>query len=256
MSGQLGSTASGAPLAFQPSGPGNRTITATALDPQGKSGTATVVLSFNPAPPTVQILTPSANGAQVFAGLPTDLIAEVTNLDGLVPTQPCSAAFWAGFQGSNALFSGLNGCSVQATFSVAGPGIAIVSMSTNGLSGSATRTFTIVNDGKLHAKITSPLKGVDTFAHIQSKVTATITAAVNVASATYSWNISQVDSNGALSQLGPVLAGQSVSFTPPVISDCSSFDTRYRFYLSANDSLGRLANDSVDVLVPNFCNPL
>ena len=79
------------------------------------------------------------DGSWLFAGLPTDLIAKVANLGGLFPEQPCGSAVWTGFQRNSILFDHLSGCSLQATFLNPDPHHVNVSMSVDGLLGSATQ---------------------------------------------------------------------------------------------------------------------
>ncbi len=252
--GVIGSSVPGSSLLYQPSGPGNRTITALATDPQGLTGTDTVVLSFNPAPPAVQILSPKA-GQQVFAGLPTDLIARVGNLPGLAPKQPCDTGIWTGFQGNSILFDHLSGCSVQWSFLNPGPHHVNVSMSVDALTGTATQPFTVVDDGQLHVKITNPLKSTDLVAALTLDTPITLSAVSNASGAivaTYSWLVS----NRGTVLVSPiaVLSGQSVSYTPTSPTGCGP-DVKLRFSVVASDSLGRVANDSLDATAYNACPP-
>jgi hypothetical protein len=76
--GNLGTTQSDGFLLYTPSGPGLGTITARAFDPQGNPGTDTVVLSFEPAPPALQIALPAA-GEKVYQSVPQDLVGRITN---------------------------------------------------------------------------------------------------------------------------------------------------------------------------------
>lgn len=257
--GNLGSTTSAGTLLYQPSGKGIRKITASATDASGATGHDTVTLAFNPAPPIVRVIDPATDGAQVILGLPTDLIAKVTNLSGLGAEQPCGTAFWKGFQANSILFDHLAGCSTQFTF--LNPGTVQVNalMTVDGLQGTGTRTLSVISDGKLHVKIRSPQRDTDLNAHLQLDTPVTLSAASTedgVDTVTYTWSIFQVIGNSLSVPVvtpGATLTGQSVNFTMPD-PGCGSNIT-LRIKVVAVDSLGSSSSDQIDALLFDECPP-
>jgi serine protease len=259
--GPIGSSAPGAPLVYFPSGPGLRTITAGAIDPLNSSlrGEDTASIAMSPAPPNVQILYPLA-GSDVFSGLPTELIAHVTNLSGIFAVQPCGTSVWTGSVGGLDAFGNLVGCSAFGTFPAAGAGSTTVSMTVDGLTGTATRAFNVVSDGQLHAVITNPVRDATLFARIINNQPVMLTAASNVTSpvsATYTWMIRRVNHNNVAEFPGTILTGQTASFTPvyAITPDCD--EPVALIVLSVVDSLGRATEASVAVKVNGVahCDP-
>ena len=251
--GNLGTSAPGAPFLYVPTLPGIKKITARAMDSAGAFGEDSVTLTFNPSPPNIVVLAPSG---KVFAGLPTDLIAMVTNLPGLTPEQPCNTSVWTGFQGNTILFDHVNGCSAQATFLNPGAHHVNVSMTVQGLTGTASQPFTVIDDGKLHVKITSPLKDTQLRANFKPNTPITLAAATNVDASTvasYTWAVRQFSNNGQLSNGSTFPTGQSVSFTPPMSLENCGPGVAFRIEVFATDTLGRFASDSTDAFMPDDC---
>jgi len=254
--GPLGSTSPGSPFFYQPSGPGLRTITASAVDPVDSSlrGQDSVVLSFQPAPPNLQILAPEP-GADVFAGLPTELIARVTNLTRFPPAQPCSSMVWTGFRNNSIVFDNLVGCSVLGTFPTAGAGRLRVAATVDGLSGSTDRTFSIVSDGKVHVAITNPLRGPDLLAHLERGQAITLSSASTASPATYAWTVQNISPTGILEVPGTTMIGQNAAYTAPVAFDPCTEAPKVRFTVVATDLLGQTGSASVTAHVVGLCIP-
>jgi serine protease len=224
--GAIGSSAPGVPRIYFPSGPGLRTVTATVLDVADASirGQDTVSLAFSPAPPNIQILSP-APGSDVVLALPTQLIAQVTNLRGITPLQPCETGVWTGSVGNSIVFDHVVGCSAFGTFMSSGEGSVRVSMTADGLTGTAIRNFDIVSDGRLHAVITSPKLDTTLFARISNRQPALLAAESTEPSPTsvsYTWMVRRVSGQGVVEFPGTVLDGKTATFTPDyeITTDC------------------------------------
>ncbi|MFZ5890242.1 MAG: hypothetical protein ACOY0T_04160 [Myxococcota bacterium] len=251
--GSLGTTTSGGPLQYMPSGPGLRTITASVVDPQSNAlvGRDTVLLSFAPAPPRLEILQPQP-GASVFAGLPTPLVARVSNMH-VTQTQPCSAMTWTGLRNDAVVFNG-TGCSVLATFNQAGNGKARVSATVNGLTGTTERTFPIISDGKLHVAITNPLPPPVPGAQLLPRGSAITLSAASTATsaATFTWVLSLASDTGVVVR-ETQLSGQNATFTLTTQpSDCGI--ERAKITVTVVDQLGQMDSATLPVEFPT-CQP-
>lgn len=259
--GMLGTTSAGQPLLFSPTSPGLRTITATVFDSAGLSGTDKVTLSFKPATPNLKILSPAADGDSVPMGLPVDLVGMMTNFTNFAGSPPYATSAWSGTgPGGTPLFSNLLGASVQATFTQAGTTTVTWTMTVDGQPGTASRSFNVFNDGKLHVAIQTPkvenepidgkLKAVlGLGAPATLSASSTSDAAGGVV---YLWNITRKDATGVVQTLA-TLSGATTTFTPTSGFLCGY--TPITISVSAINPLGELDNDSVDGVVYRFCPP-
>lgn len=249
--GLLGTSFANQDFFYIPSGPGLRTITASATDVDGAKGEDMVFLSFTPAPPNVQILAPTP-GEDLFAGLPADLIARTTNLALLQP-EPCDTTIWTGYEDNSIIFDHVVGCSTQATFLNPGPGHVSVAVLLDGLTGTANRFFQIVSDGNLHVKITSPLRNTNLAVDLEEGEPVTLSAVSTAdlhGGATYTWTVTRI--SGGVAFPVETLMGQSVSFTPTDL-DCGTSDAVIS--VVAVDTLGQVGNDEVAANAFRFCEP-
>jgi serine protease len=255
----LGTTSGGQPLLYAPPGPGLHKITVTVFDAAGKTGTDTVTFSATPAPPNLKILSPAGDGEEVFLGLPVDLVGRMTNFSGILGLPPYDTSNWVGYHENTILFDHLLGASTQATFNQVGNGHVTWSMTVDGQVGSASRSFKVISDGKLHVKITSPAKDAQLVngqlnVSLTNDVAATLSAASTSdagASVTYNWSVTKVSFTGVSSPVA-TFAGQSVSFTPTAFP-CGS--TKIDLSVTAINDLGQMDNDHVQGTVYKQCEP-
>jgi serine protease len=261
--GLLGTTSAGQPLLFAPTSPGLRTITVTVFDSGTLSGTDKVTLSFTPATPNLKILSPAADGDSVPMGLPVDLVGRMTNFTNLGQTPPYATSAWSGTgPGGTPLFSNVLGASVQATFTQAGTTTVTWTMTVDGQTGTASRTFNVFNDGKLHVKITNPRKenepsGGKLFVLLDLNVPSTLSAVSTSDAAggvVYTWNITRKDATGVQHTLA-TLSGASTTFTPTSGTGFLCGYTPITIAVSAINTVGELANDTVDGMVYRNCPP-
>ncbi|MES1183828.1 MAG: DNRLRE domain-containing protein [Myxococcales bacterium] len=260
--GMLGTTSAGQPLLFAPTSPGLRTITATAFDSKGLSGTDKVTLSFTPATPNLKILSPAADGVSVPMGLPVDLVGTQTNFTNFGQTPPYSTSAWSATgPGGTPLFSNLLGASVQATFNQVGATTVTWTMTVDGQTGTASRSFNVFNDGKLHVAIKSPKVQNEPF---NGKVMAVIDlgapATLNAVSTSdaaggmvYLWNVTRKDATGVQQTLA-TLSGATTTFTPSGPGFVCG-NVPITINVTAINPLGELDQDSVDAMVYRFCAP-
>jgi len=117
----------------------------------------------------------------------------------------------------------------------------------------------VISDGKLHVKITSPLKdnqllngqlNVSLTEDSAVTLSAVSTADVN-AVVSYYWSVSKRSSTGVTSVLAAPV-GQSVSFTP---SGFTCGTTEITIAVIAIADLGQIANDDIHATVYSECDP-
>jgi len=256
----IGTTQSDEFLLYTPSGPGPKTVTARAIDPDGNPGTDTAVLVFEPSPPALEIKAP-APGEKVYLSVPQDLIGRVTNFKKIGQSPPCGSSVWTGYFGNSIVFDHLLGCSTQATFINLGQGKVDFSMTIDGEVGKATRTFTVVQDPNLRIKITSPLRTVpegktEPLVYLADGDVVTMSAASNhdlglTAPVTYQWEVSMVDANGAKVVLATP-TGTPPTYTVPELA-CGF--TNITVKAMGVDALGEMDDDEVNAEVFTVCDP-
>lgn len=127
-------------------------------------------------------------------------------------------------------------------------------MTVDGQTGTASRSFNVFNDGKLHVAITSPKVQNEPFdgklVAVLDMGTAATLSAVSTSDAAggmvYLWNITQKDATGVQKTLA-ALSGATTTFTP---SGFLCGNTPSTINVNAVNPLGELAQDSVDATVP------
>jgi hypothetical protein len=154
---QGGTSTSGGSFLYDLTVPGAITLRATVADSMGASASATALLSIPPAPPILRIVNPERDGHQFPFGLP--VIFQVQQLDAGLSPPACSSFQWAGWDSTNApMFSNRPGCLIEVAALGLGTSKVTASLTKFGLTGTDTRTATVVDDGKLHVSINSPTR--------------------------------------------------------------------------------------------------
>ena len=248
--GVLGSTFSGQDFLYNTSTPGVKIITATVEDADQNLRSDTITISFEPTPPTVGIKMPISDGDEFIQDLPIDLWAVVTNRI----VQSCGIT-WDAFDLHSSIWTNRPGCRLQETFGT--PGLYVLRANyadAFGL-GFADRHISVINDGKPHVKITSPL-GLLVEGTSQLKATLDESTAVQLSATavplssqfTYTW-ILNLDGFPTDDVLGT--NQNEVWNTPEVTASCETIDGTLT--VSAQDQLGEIDTDTIAVSVEDSC---
>jgi serine protease len=253
----VGSTASGGGLVYGISMPGAQTLTATASDQSGASTTATVTLSVTPAPPVLRIVNPASDGQTFQLGFPVPFVVE--KVGGLPPA--CSSFLWDAWNsGGTPLFTGQTGCAIGVDNIGLGTGRATASLTQFGLTGSATRTATIVDDGKMHVKIinplpvdqlgtaTAPLWGLSIPSNVSQIFQGRVVNAVG--GVTYRWTVSR---RGRAPTVIP--GGGNTVFYGPYGATTPCADVPLEIEVLATDANFNQARDTFPLMIGRSCVP-
>ncbi|HWA71130.1 MAG TPA: DNRLRE domain-containing protein [Polyangiaceae bacterium] len=256
-----GSSASGQTLAYGISAPGIQTLTASVSDSSGAPGSATVKVSVTPAPPILRIVNPATDGQPFQLGFPITFLVEQT--DYKVSPPACSSFKWDGWNSANApIFNGWSGCLLEYETSVFGLGTSRVtaSLTAFGLTGTATRTATVVDDGKLHVRIFSPTRpdNVGTITNPRYGLEIQTTNGIAFASkivptdrtVTYRWSYGP---RGGPQTVVPNNDSPYLFWGPAGGNSCR--DSYLDFWLVVTDTDGNQADDVYPVKVHNPCTP-
>jgi hypothetical protein len=151
-------------------------LTATVTDSDGNSVSHTITVSFQPAPPIVQVISPEFDGQNVFTGLPIELIAKITNRP--LVQNPCSLMTIGVVQTGTSMFSTSGSCTTFAPAQPMGDYDATATATDGQGTGTAMRPFTVFNKRELRLQITSPMRDDTLVAPIAAGKTVALSAAV------------------------------------------------------------------------------
>jgi hypothetical protein len=201
-----------------------------------------------PSPPILNIVNPATDGQPFQLGLPVTFVVEQVN--GVV-IPPCSSFSWDAFNSAGAsIFTGQTGCAVRVDNIGLGTGKATASLTQFGLTGSATRTATIVDDGKMHVMIINPLRSEQVGTQTAPSLGITIpsdmsqifqaTVVNSVGGVSYQWSVSKP---GGTPQVIPGSGGGNTIFLPPFGPTC--LDVPLEIQVVATDANSNQAREPI-----------
>ena len=256
--GLLGSAPSGGSTAqvgytFTTLGP--RTITATATDSSGKTGTTTISITVVNTPPTVNITAPT-DGVTVFRG--TALTLRGTSYDPNEPDQilPCSSLRWSTDLAADGTATG---CTASLTFSSNGARIlTLTGTDSQGASAKASVKVSVVNpppDLPPTVRITAPANNASVGPSQDLTLSATASDPEGKA-VTVTWTVSSSGSkNGPWVSPKTIGTGTTRTWKPDSSYPRSGCETYYwaRLQATGTDPAGGSGQDFVVVNVTVIC---
>jgi len=234
---------------------GPRTITATATDSSGKTGTATINITVVNTPPTVSITAPSS-GSSVFKG--TALTLRGTSYDPNEPGAelPCSSLRWTSSVSADGTATG---CTASLTFSSLGARTLTLSgTDTQGAVGTATVSVTVVNpppDLPPTVRITSPANNASVGPSQDLTLSATASDPEGKA-VTVNWTVSVSGSKtGPWTDTKTIGTGATRTWKPDSSYPRSGCETYYwaRLQATATDPAGGSGQDFIVINVLVIC---
>lgn len=253
----IGPSIYGGSFTFQISTPGLVKLRASATDSAGHVGSHEITLTVVPAPPDVRITSPRQDGLPFIVGLPVQFHAVRL---GSLASSNCGGFVWDGFHSSTAtpLFTNRVGCTIDQSFLSIGTGTVNARATDAGLTGTATRSVSLVQDSSLHTRIVSPLRSdVIVNDELGAAVDATGPTTVRAASVggtgvlRYDW---EIRSTMGLAPTRYLNAGPDLTFSSPVVpSGCAA--VLGKILVTVTDVDGKNASDELPVRFHGVCIP-
>lgn len=238
--------------------PGVATIEASVIDTFSAGASAQVTMAVTPSPPILKIIDPPANMLTFNFGLPVSFVVVQTDA---VAQPSCSSFMWSGYDPLNTqIFSNRPGCQIDVSSFGVGTDRVVVTLNQNGLVGATSRTVNMVDDGKLHVRITSPAR-VDNLGDLVTPIlgldvgppTKSVAFGASVVPAggtvTYDWFATPPDG-------GPELipgSGTSAVIWTPTLPSGNCVKKTYTIGVRATDSDGNVDYDSMLVKFRGPC---
>ncbi|MEZ4270049.1 MAG: S8 family serine peptidase [Myxococcota bacterium] len=199
---------------------GPRVITASTVDSEGATSTASISLNILNTAPTVSITAPTPT-QEIFRGVSTLLRGTSTDINEPGTSLACSALVWTSSVGSD---PSVTGCDVGMTFETVGARVIILTgTDPQGLSGTDSVSITVVEppvDLPPSVQITSPTNGASVNTNDVLSLTATISDDNDaIGDLEFEWRVVW---SGAGSGNAVLSNSQSTTWTP---SDNVPFDS-------------------------------